>query len=212
MEQRYAWFLDFANQTGHPEWFNNILSVLRGFIAAGVGKPDSWISWTDAGTLSSIVDGWHIYKSGTPADPTTQGAAGNWAKFFYRYMNDKSADPNDPNFKHDWATAEKSGNYYGNDLAAENHVFPTAKESAFLWAGNALYRDLMITYTERQFYGGIGRGVGSTICTNGSGPTCGEVGYQLGAAFGDWFTNPALGYPNNGPVYFIVYGTFKILP
>jgi RHS repeat-associated protein len=206
MEYRLKWFKLFTAEAGASEWFHNIEGILEVFDKYGLGESVSgggdndWFSWTDAGLLESIQDGY---------TGKTEGAAGEWNTFFRAHEKDPQ---NTAYLKTLWGKAEAAGTAYGSSIAeGKGYLAPdwTSDKGAkaFLEIGNS-YR-----YVAGLPFGGEMMGAGTGGLAGGyfgfmtCGPLCAVGGVLLGGvnggAAGGWATYPGADALGHHPVYFV---------
>lgn len=108
-DDRIRWMNTFMEDTG-VGWFNNINGILEFFRDDAVFSTSDWASYSDAGVLAAIQDGWRLHQQTTPIG--TGGA--EWHLFFDMEASGES----DSNLLQQWGIAEQAGVNYGLDLAS----------------------------------------------------------------------------------------------
>ncbi len=204
MEYRLRWFKLLTSVAGASQWFHNIEGILEVFDEHNLGETasggaDDWVSWTDAGLLESIQNGY---------TGDTGGAAGKWNTFFRAV----EARKDDAILKQLWGQAEMAGTSYGSDLAeGMGYAAPDwasdPRGKLFLEIGNR-YREIT-----GLPYGGEIRGAASGGLIGGfiGYKTCGAlcavggvlVGRAGGAYAGGWATNPGSDIGGHHVVYYV---------
>ena len=210
MEYRLQWFQLFAALLGNDaDWFNNIVGILQAFDKYGYGETatgqgaNDWVSWTDAGILVSIQDGYN---------GVTEGAAGLWQQFFAGLApaNRKS----DAQLKELWGKAEAAGTSYGESLACDHgHCdAPDNRLRAFLGVGDA-YRGIMgIPYGGEILGGSGGLIIGGYAGFRACGIWCGAGGALIVAGIGVYggnqLTDPRTMIDGHPPVFYVADAIF----
>jgi RHS repeat-associated protein len=204
MAYRLRWFKLFTVAAGASEWFHNIEGILEVFDEHNLGETASggandWVSWTDAGLLESIQNGYM---------GLTEGAAGKWNTFFRAV----EAKKDDAILKQLWGQAESAGTQYGSDLAESmGYSAPDwssdSRGKLFLEIGDG-YR-----YITGLPYGGEIVGAGSVGLLGGyaglrvCGAWCAVGGILLGGVgggyTGGWATNPGSDIGGHHIVYYV---------
>jgi len=204
MTYRLRWFKLLTATAGASRWFHNIEGILEVFDKHNLGETVSggandWISWTDAGLLESIQNGY---------TGATEGAAGKWNTFFGAVEAKKDGAL----LKQLWGQAEMAGTAYGSDLA-EGMGYSGPDWSSdprgkfFLEIGNR-YRELTSLPYGGEIVGagfvGLGGGyAGFRVC----GALCAVGGVLVGGAgggyVGGWATYPGSDIWGHHIVYYV---------
>jgi hypothetical protein len=136
----------FSDFTGVDE-YRNLMGIISYFRDDPIFSSSKWASYSDAGVLYVIANGYNIYTEGENAS----GCAGacheasmNWTAFFGSY---KSGDETERARAHSlWGTAEQSGVNYGTAIAKSlrnnGEAWERRKIDTFVWWGNA-YRTIV---------------------------------------------------------------------
>jgi len=142
VKQRRDYFNDMLSQADPnlPDEFTNINGILLVFISRDEAKPNSALSWGDAGILVSIQNGLALSREATSYIPGDISADSAWKTFFDLYFN-KETNRND--LEQQWGRAEQAGTGYGKDLALAHGLSFTAQEQAFYWIGDTYRSGLL---------------------------------------------------------------------
>jgi len=201
MAYRLSWFKLLTSVAGASVWFHNIEGVIESFDENNLGETasgegtDDWFSWTDAGLLESIQDGFA---------GNTEGAAGLWDKFFDAFRD----DPDDKaSLKQLWGEAEEAGIKYGGGVAAEHGYAVPDDAKDFLFVGN-MYRSVTgIPYGGEILGGGFGALIVGATGFRACGPWCAVGGAVIGGAGGGYvggsLTYPGFDIAGHHPVYYV---------
>jgi len=132
MPERLAFVRDMqsgpAATLGAPDRWRNIEGVITFFVDRGLGAPDTWVSYVDAGIVEgvqrgiAIVLGWSTNTGGNPGST-------RWASYLTRLSTGQLTT----RAAHDkaWGEAEQASTEYGNAVAAARGVPATAVEWRF---------------------------------------------------------------------------------
>ena len=179
---RQTWFNDMLNnaKSGLSEQFTNINGILNAFQDYDKGSPGTWVSWGDAGILTSIQNGLakHLGKNYIQGYLAADNA---WATYFASYFN----DPTGNSTFQAWGAGEAAGTAYGMQLATEHGAYPDLGEQLFLMIGNN-YRAGLLNRVDPL-----------TITTSGPIPHM-ENGGNIGSELYGWVYNPSSTIPGFG--------------
>lgn len=113
---------------GATDRWRNIEGVITFFRDRGLGAPDSWVSYVDAGIVEGIQRGMAIalgWSTDTGGNPGTA----KWASYLTRLSTGQL--PTRAAHDRAWSEAEQASTEYGNTLAEANGVPATAVEWRF---------------------------------------------------------------------------------
>lgn len=154
---------------------------------------DGWASWSDAGVLQAIQDGYRLSRGhdAIGTDALAQEAAQKWATFFSEFPAAERSER-----KRLWAPAEQAGVDYGIALAdarprGRGGPLEAQLIADFVQVGN-LYRALASVPQGGEKFG-------AAVGTVGGVP-----GVYVGYKTGGWFTTPTVRVPgtSHGPTYY----------
>ena len=114
-DDRIQWVEDFMQKTG-VDWFWNIVGILEFFRDDPIFSGSDWASWSDAGVLFVIQQGWRVFNgeiSPRGGGGSIPQAALDWANFFSAEASGK----NESILFSLWAKAEQAGVDYGLAIA-----------------------------------------------------------------------------------------------
>jgi RHS repeat-associated protein len=222
--ERKNWMRDFARKKNYGGWFRNIEDIIQFFSESTTldTSLDGWASWSDAGVLEVIQDGWQrsrglpearAHDATAQAEALRSAAADAWARFFDTFpATPEQADPTI--LKPLWADAEQRGVNYGLQVAEDRLARqPTGEEQAlitvFVIAGDTYRSIATVPEGGRQVGQAVGRTLGNQVNKIEDFPllppgTADDLGCWLGGEVGEWFTTPSSrifpGMP--GPTYY----------
>jgi hypothetical protein len=182
------WWLNMFMNDSNVRWFYNILGIIDYF----AGNPNfssigGWASYSDAGVLVVIQDGWrrNIGKAPVETGDASMLASGQWKEFFRLQHN--LGDDN-PLVSQQWGIAEQAGVNYGTAVAS--HLREGADAStqiqigAFVWFGNR-YRDLIA----REGFTGFFAPVAYALASDQLNPRT-EASQNFVNGFSNWIISP----------------------
>ena len=199
ISQRKAWFIALLKISGTYEsgWFNNILGILDAFEYEGYTQEDGWISWTDAGILESIQNGYRESSRGG-GEKGLAGAASEWKDFFNRFYRGDAAHED---LRQLWGEAEQAGTNYGRDLAENKYGYsPDLDEQGFLLIGN-IYRGILLNGYSRSIGEWAGDKIAPQVCPP-SMISCAEAVRKTSGDVSYFLTDPTSRFGGIAPVYF----------
>lgn len=117
-----------AATLGAPDRWRNIEGVITFFVDRGLGAPDTWVSYVDAGIVEGIQRGIAI-ALGWSTDTGGNPGSAKWASYLTRLSSGQLTT----RAAHDraWGEAEQASTEYGNAVADARGVPATAVEWRF---------------------------------------------------------------------------------
>ena len=118
---------------GTSDWFNNITTVVAGFVATGQDDND-WLLTVDANILVAVQDGYVAYLGYYNGPQIDDGSGADLWQNFFIALQDASVTQDD--LIEDWGRAEQAGTNEGLNRADALGLEMGVDDEFFTWIGN----------------------------------------------------------------------------